>query len=198
MVAAPLHRATLADLDRTPDDGRRYEIIDGELIVSASPSLRHQSTVMEIAYELRTWVRQHELGIVVPAPFDIVVDQHPERTTVVQPDVVFVSTAKLVGVDENDRFHGIPDLVVEVISPTSQGYDSVTKLLRYLRSAVPEYWLVDPRAETFIVMRVEGDSYVPVEPDADGRLTSAVLSGLKVDPAAIFAAARRGLSGGQG
>ncbi len=191
MVAAPLHRATLADLDQTPDDGRRYEIIDGDLIVSASPSLRHQSTVMEIAYELRTWVRQHELGVVVPSPFDIVVDQHPERTTVVQPDVVFISSVKLAGMDPDNRFQGIPDLVVEVISPTSQGYDSVTKLLRYLRAAVPEYWLVDPRAETFIVMRVEGDAYVPVEPDAQGRLASVVLPGLVIDPAAIFGAARR-------
>ena len=145
---------------------------------------------MRIGYVLERWLEDQPLGQVAPSPSDIIVERHPEQTTVVQPDVVYVSTAKLDGLDENARFHGIPDLIVEVISPASHAYDLVTKMPRYLRATVPEYWLVDPRAETFIVMRLEEDAYVPVEPDAEGRLASSVLPGLVVDPPAIFAAAR--------
>lgn len=184
MVAAPQRRATLEDLANTPDDGRRYELINGEIVVLAGPAWMHQEVVVELLSLLRDWTRPRGLGRVVPSPIDIVLNGENS----VQPDVVFVSTGRLDRIRDG-RFHGPPDLAVEVVSPTNPSHDSVTKLFRYAASGIPEYWLVDPVARSFLVLRLEDGMYVPQEPDTDGRLASVVLPGLTVDPAALFEAA---------
>lgn len=181
MVATPI-RATIADLENMPNDGRRYELIDGEIIVSAAPTWEHQQTVGNLHLLLRHWIDARRLGQVALAPIDIVLSE----TIVVQPDLVFVSTSRLANLRDG-RYHGTPDLAVEVVSPTSQGYDAVTKMFRYAQARIPEYWLVDPVARTFLVLSLgEGNIYVPQRTGTDGRLASVVLPGLMVDPATVF------------
>lgn len=178
-------RSTLEDLAKTPNDGRRYELIDGEIVVAAAPTWMHQRTSRAIFLLLDGWVESHRLGAVQYAPFDAVL----APGTTVRPDVAFIATATLAHLADDGRLHAAPDLVVEVVSPTERGRDSVTKLYQYASAGVAEYWLVDPIARSFLVLGLEGSVYAPQEPDADGRLTSAVLPGLTVDPAALFEAA---------
>ena len=181
MVATPV-RATIADLDAIPDDGRRYELIDGEIIVAAAPTWQHQLASRAIFRLLDAWVQQHASGEVMYAPFDIVLDTE----IVVEPDIFFLSTAHLINLREG-RYYGTPDLAVEVVSPTSQGYDAVTKMFRYAQAGIPEYRLVDPIARTFLILTLgEGNIYVPQDSGAEGRLASVVLPGLAVDPTTIF------------
>lgn len=185
MVATPVH-VTIADLANTPDDGQRYELIDGEIVVSPAPSWKHQQTVGNLYLLLRHWVDARRLGEVALAPIDVLM---LNETVVVQPDLVYVSTANLSNIRDG-RYFGTPDLVVEVVSPTSQSYDAVTKMFRYAQAGIPEYWLVDPIARTFLILSLgDGNVYVPQRSGTGGPLTSVVLPGLTVDPAMIFPAA---------
>ena len=179
MVAAPV-RATIADLTNTPDDGQRYELIDGEIIVSPAPSWNHQQVIGKLHLLLRHWIDDHRLGEVALAPVDVILSEKVS----VQPDLVYVSTAHLANIRDG-RYYGTPDLAVEVISPTSQSYDAVTKMFRYAQARIPEYWLVDPGNQTFMILSLVDGIYVPQSPGDDGRLASVVLPGLTIDPAAI-------------
>ena len=181
MVATP-QRATLADLDATPDDGQRYELIDGEIVVAAAPNWKHQRVSRAIFMLLDAWVEQRGLGAVQYAPFDVVLDEF----TVVEPDIVFISTAKIANV--RGKYYGVPDLAVEIVSPTNASHDTVTKMFHYARAGIPEYWLVDPGAQTFLVLSLTDRIYAPVTPGVDGRLASKVLPGLIVDPTPLLAA----------
>lgn len=185
-MVAPPRRATLADLANTPDDGRRYELIDGELIVSAAPSWQHQAVVNELQFLLNVWTREHRLGAVRAAPVDVVLDD--AAPTAVQPDIVYASRS-LLGSVRDGRFYGSPDLVVEVLSPTSRTYDTVRKLFVYARAGVPEYWIANPEARTIDIHTLQGGEYVTPAPDSDGRIASTVLPGLIIDPITIFAQA---------
>ncbi len=183
MVATP-RAATIADLHAMPDDGQRHELIDGEIIVTASPSWVHQQAVGNLHLLLRAWVDPRSLGQVALSPIDIVLSE----TTVVQPDLLFVSNANLSKLSQG-RYRGTPDLAVEVISPSNQNYDAVTKMFRYAQAGIPEYWLVDPIARTFVILSLgAGNIYVPREPDTAGQLASVVLPGLTIEPAALFSA----------
>lgn len=182
MVATP-PRAMLADLDDTPDDGRRYEIISGQIVVSESPGWEHQVVSGHVLRLTDGWVERHDLGEVVPGPVAIVLDE----ANVVLPDIVYAATANLANIGEG-RYHGAPDLIVEVISPTSRTHDAVTKMFRYASCGVPEYWLVDPTTRTIQILSLVDGIYVPPKADDQGHFASVVLPGLTVDPTAIFPA----------
>ena len=180
----PRH-ATIADLERTPDDGRRYELIDGEIVVAAAPLWPHQYTARAIFRLLDGWTLQHQLGETMFAPYDIDLDGR----TVVEPDVFVLLSPNARRVDATGRFHGVPDLIVEVLSPTHRSRDTVTKLYHYGRVGVPEYWIVDPILRTLDLLHLTGGpggQYVPQDPDDAGLVASVVLPGLTVDPAPLF------------
>lgn len=180
MVAAT-RRATIADLDAMPDDGRRYELIDGEIIVSAAPSWIHQQVVGNLYLLLRAWVDPHALGQIALAPVDILLSE----SSAVQPDLVYASTLNLTNI-RLGRFHGAPDLAVEVISPTNRDHDTVTKMFRYAQSGILEYWLVDPMTRTIQILALVDGIYVPQKANDKGHYASVVLPGLVIDPEAIF------------
>ncbi|MFQ5595393.1 MAG: Uma2 family endonuclease, partial [Anaerolineae bacterium] len=129
------------DYLRLPDDGRRYEIIEGVLYVTAAPRFNHQYVVGELFAALRAYIRQHHLGVVIPAPFEV---HLPDIAWPVQPDVLFIR-AERQPLPEASSFEGTPDLVVEVLSPSTARRDRVVKFWAYERAGVPEYWIVDPR-----------------------------------------------------
>jgi Uma2 family endonuclease len=139
MVARSRVRYAADYIWEAPDDGNRYEVIDGELYVSPPPSWAHQTTSDALVGILRPFVRAHRLGHVVSAPGVIL-----EPESGVQPDVVFVSNERAEQISERG-VEGAPDLVVEILSPSTRSRDRRVKLRRYAAAKVPYYWILDPR-----------------------------------------------------
>jgi Uma2 family endonuclease len=144
---------TFEDYKRLPDDGRRYEIIEGVLYVTAAPRLDHQFTAGEIFVALRDCVREQRLGIVIHAPFEV---HLPGIARPVQPDVLYIAAERAPGAGAED-FTGAPDLIVEVISPSTARTDRVVKFSAYERAGVREYWLADPTTRSVEVYALSND-----------------------------------------
>jgi Uma2 family endonuclease len=136
-------RLTYEDYAALPDDGRRYELHEGELSVTPAPGTSHQDILGNLFVILRGHVNTNRLGKVFVAPVDCIF----ENITIVQPDIVFVETARRSVISERG-IEGAPTLVVEVISPSTSAIDRRRKLQLYARYAVPYYWIVDPPART--------------------------------------------------
>ena len=136
-------RWTAEQVRNLPDDGNRYEVVDGELLVTPSPRRVHQTAVGQLFVLLDTHARVHGIGLALVSPADIELDPHG----MVQPDV-FVE-GLVDGAPSRDWNSGAPLLLaVEVLSPSTARADRVTKRLRYQRHGVPEYWIVDLDART--------------------------------------------------
>ena len=140
---------TYADYAAMPDDGRRYELIDGELIMTPAPGTGHQYVVGCLCDLLRAHVREREIGLVLDSPLDVILSEE----TTVQPDIVYLDHARL-GLMRKRGIVGSPTLLVEVISPTRPSFDRREKKKLYARHRVPHYWIVDPeerRLEGFVL-----------------------------------------------
>jgi Uma2 family endonuclease len=135
-LARPL---TYADLPQMPHDGRRYEIIGGELFASPSPTTIHQLLVYRLTRIVGDAVDSGNLGWVLPGPVDVRLGKH----TVVVPDLLLVRTERL-DIVKPAFIERAPDLIVEVWSPSTRSRDAVQKAPAYAEAAVPEYWLPDP------------------------------------------------------
>jgi Uma2 family endonuclease len=147
-VATPAQgRWTYEDYLRLPDDGKRYEIIDGVLYVANAPSYDHQFAVTEIVRQVGNFVMSRGLGVVIPAPFEV---HLPGIAQPVQPDVIFIAAAHQPRAGAK-LFEGAPDLIVEVISPASTRLDQYVKFGAYERAGVREYWLADPKTRSMAV-----------------------------------------------
>lgn len=176
-------RLTLADLAQMPNDGKRYEIIDGEPHVSPAPSRLHEKLTVRLLLLIYAYLTEHGLGDdVYTAPVDV----HFSGYDGVQPDLVYVSPARRSILGEPGSINGAPDLIVEIFSPSSRAYDQLVKARLYATAGVPELWHADPEAESLTDFALEGGAYVPV-PQVDGRARSLVLPGLEIDVAALFA-----------
>ena len=145
---------TVDDYLCTPDD-QRYELVEGELLLTPSPTPEHQDAVGEVFVPLKHFVRAHDLGHVWVAPLDTVLSEH----NVYQPDVLFVSKERLDVV--RDRVWGAPDLAVEVLSPSTERRDRVLKLRNYARYGVKEVWFVDLRRREIEVLCLGPEGYGP-------------------------------------
>ena len=133
-------RWTYAEFARLPSEGTsRYEVIDGELVVTPAPGLRHQGIVTDLVTFLNTFVREHDLGRVFASPVDVLFGEGDY----LEPDIVFVRKGRF-DILSDRGVEGPPDLVVEVISPASADRDRGIKLERYRHFGVAEYWVVDP------------------------------------------------------
>ena len=132
-------RLTYEDFCCLPNDGKRYEIIDGELFVTPSPFRPHQRAVTRLTSYLSVFVREKDIGEVFVAPFDVVFS----RFDVVEPDLLYVSKGRLSVLTEKN-VQGAPDLVVEVLSPSTAETDRTIKLKLYARYGVQEHWIIDP------------------------------------------------------
>jgi Uma2 family endonuclease len=145
---------TYKDYEALPADGRRYELHDGELSVTPAPSPQHQRISGNLNEVLRQHVKARNLGEVLYAPIDCILGE----TTVVQPDLVYLDTARLSAVSAR----GIecpPTLVVEILSPATTVVDRSTKLQLYARYGVPYYWIVDPEARTIEAYTLAAGGY---------------------------------------
>lgn len=175
-------RWTYDDLREMPETMDRYEIIDGVLYMSPSAHvLRHQHTVGKLFLAFGNWVAAHDLGEVFVAPADVVAS--PGK--VVQPDLFFIAQDRLHIVDA--YVDGAPDLVVEVISPSSVAYDRTTKFDLYQEIRVREYWLVDPDDQSVEVFVLRDGRYEPLGRFTSGEhARSALLEGFSVEVDTIF------------
>jgi Uma2 family endonuclease len=159
---------TYADLQDFPDDGNRYEIIDGVLYVSPSPSEIHQRGSMGLTAQVGPHVLFKRLGRVYTAPFDVKFADG----TVVQPDLVFVANDRL-DILTAGNITGAPTLVVEILSPSTRTADLRVKRDAYARHGVPYYWLVDPALQTVEAYELRGGEYVRVAAGAGRTAFSA-------------------------
>ncbi len=146
---------TYRDYAALPDDGRRYEIHEGELSVTAAPRTSHQEVSVKLVTALHLHVTTRGLGKVFAAPTDVILSD----TTVVQPDIVYVATDRLARISERG-IEGAPTLAVEILSPSTQELDRATKLRLYAGYGVPWYWIVDPDARVVEVYGLVEGSYV--------------------------------------
>jgi Uma2 family endonuclease len=137
-----------------PDDGQRYEIVNGVLVMAPAPSPAHQDIVGEIYACLRTQVKLTGLGRVFMGPLDVVLG--PKN--VFQPDVLVVLNAHLDRIQAK-KMVGAPDLVVEVVSPGSGVMDRIAKYAVYAHAGIPEYWFVKPEKQTVEVFVLEDGEY---------------------------------------
>ncbi len=174
---------TVDDYMALPDDGKRYELINGELILAAAPLAPHQFVIAALIEFLRSFARRQGLGKVAGAPFDVFL----ARDIVLQPDVLFISNARMHILREG-RIHGAPDLVVEVLSPSTESRDRNDKARLYWRHGVLEYWLVDTSRRTIEVFGAgrTGFELLAVYDEGDS-LESPTLSGLSLDTGRVFA-----------
>jgi Uma2 family endonuclease len=182
MSVRPSSPWTYEDYLDFPDDGKRYEIIDGEVYVTPAPLVRHQDIVLFVARKIADHLDRHGGGRVFVAPLDVVLSP----TDVVEPDVLFVAEADGHRITR-PNLQGPPTLAVEVLSDPR--HDRVRKRRLYAGFGVPEYWIVDPEGERVEVYRLAGHEYpTPTLLEAGTVLTTDVLPGLSIDVAALLAA----------
>jgi Uma2 family endonuclease len=159
------------------DDDQRHEIIDGNLLMTPAPDTWHQDWSREISMLLVTHVKRRQLGKVFIAPVDVVLDQ--ENT--VQPDLVFIASPNL-GMVQRRAIFGTPDLLVELISPSSVRRDRYDKRELYARFGVKEYWIGDPANKSLEILTLrEGRYDLHCAAEIQGRLSSLLLQGLEFD-----------------
>jgi Uma2 family endonuclease len=151
-------RVSFADLERAPEDGRRYELYDGEVYVVPAPMPRHQRVQIRLVEWLDDYVESFG-GFAVCAPIDIVFSEYD----VVHPDVLFFGPPRAHLVDLDRAIRHAPDLCVEILSPSTEATDRGRKMQMFARYRVPEYWIVDPVEETIEVHRLEAGSYLLVQ-----------------------------------
>lgn len=147
------HRLTHRDLEHTPDDGNRYEIIDGVIHVTPFPTYAHQRVMGQLFAKLFNHVHDGALGEVLSAGLKVVLDE----PTGVGPDIVYISAARM-GEMRPDGYYGAPDLLVEVLSSKPM-LDRYVKLHKYASAGVPHYWIVDPEKKCLSAYRLDGDRY---------------------------------------
>jgi Uma2 family endonuclease len=146
---------TYADYAALPDDGKRYELLDGELFVMPAPSGWHQVIAGNLVWALEGYVRARRIGKVLFAPLDVIFAD----TSVVEPDVVYLDSARLPLLGRRG-VEGAAALLVEILSPSTTRRDREVKFALYARYGVPFYWIVDPEARVLEAYRLEGTAYV--------------------------------------
>ena len=173
-----------------PETKQRYEIVDGALLMPPAPNADHQWIMLEISVRLRSFVNERDLGVVVPAPVDLLIQREPLRTR--QPDILYLSAAR-TGIRGRDQLQGLqflelaPDLVVEVLSHSNRRLYIEDKLADYRAIGVKECWLVSPEAETVEVLRLSAETTATVATfGVDETLRSEVLAGFTLLIREIF------------
>lgn len=139
------------DYVKLPDD-KRYELIEGEIYMVPGPEFNHQIVSRNIGFLLWDYVKNKNLGIIVDAPLDVIFT--PED--VVQPDIIFISNERK-DIITKKNVRGVPDLLIEILSPSTMERDKIVKRILYARHGVREYWIVDTEAKKIEVMTL-GDN----------------------------------------
>lgn len=160
-----------------------FELINGEIVARNYPTASHQRVLKRLAILFDNFVEQQHLGEVLFAPFGVVLNEHSD----VQPDLIFVSAAK-AGIVQEEGVFGVPDLLVEIISPSSLKTDRNAKYKLYQQMGATEYWIIDIKNRSIEVHTLQADSYdLSAFAIEQGTVTSSVLPGLSIAVEAVFA-----------
>ena len=146
---------TYADFVALPDDGNRYEILDGELFVTPSPAPRHQIILANLVGILSPYVRHRDLGIILFAPLDVIFAD----TSIAEPDLIYLDNDRMSLMSQR-AIEGPPTLVVEVLSPSTERTDRGRKFSVYARFGVGFYWIIDPAERVLEAYRRDGAAFV--------------------------------------
>lgn len=164
------------------EDENRYEVMEGNLIMVPAPFTIHQVVSRNLETALWNYVRERKLGQVLDAPTDVILADD----VVVQPDVLFIGKVNISIFKENGIF-GAPDLIVEIVSPSSVSYDVIEKRAIYERYGVKEFWLVFPQEKAVEVLTLENGVYKPWKSaKKTGTIQSKVVEGFGVELKDIF------------
>ena len=173
---------TYKDYKSLPEsETRRYELIEGELIMVPSPSFEHQRISRNLEFILHSFVQEKNLGTIIDAPFDVHLGED-----VVQPDILFISKARSKIITE-EEIQGAPDLVIEILSSATAERDRTYKKTLYARHGVQEYWIVDPEKRTVEVMTLGKAGFE--SPGTYGKmdsLKSPIFPGLTINLSDVF------------
>jgi Uma2 family endonuclease len=178
-------KLTYDDFVLFPDDGMRHELIDGEHYVTPSPNPKHQIVLGNLYLLVGNWLRDHRIGRVMLSPLDVVFTTFD----VVEPDLLYLSNERAATVLTSTNVQGVPELVVEVGSPSTRKRDETIKRTLYERSGVSEYWFVDPAHDVVRVYRAGRNGFeTPMElsREAGDVLSTSLLPGLDLPLARIF------------
>ena len=149
---------TYRDYEALPDDGKRYEIHDGELSVTPAPTSDHQIVSVRLLTALDRHVGARSLGLVLHAPLDVILSDTAGDTTIVQPDIVYLDRERLPALHRRG-VEGPPTLVIEILSPTTAATDRGRKREVYARYGVPNFWLVDADVRVIEAYVLRGGEY---------------------------------------
>ncbi len=184
MAIAMRVKLSYDDLHLFPGEGKRHELIDGEHIISPVPKTTHQNASGNLSALLHAFARQHNLGRVFAAPFDVVFSDFDAT----EPDILFISRERETILTE-DNARGAPDLIVEILSPSTAEIDRKVKYSLYEKYGVREYWIITPDAEIVQIFALRDGGYELLG-NFSGKqeIRSEVLSGFACQAEAIFAA----------
>ena len=180
-------KLTYDDFVRFPDDGRRHELIDGEHYVTPSPNTKHQRILGHLHLMIGSWLEHQPIGQVFLSPFDMVFTQFD----VVEPDLLYMSNERAAEILTDLNVQGVPELVIEIASPSTRRRDGSLKRTLYERTGVSEYWIVEPKGDKVRVYRREGVSFaapIDLTREAGDVLTTPLLPGLDLPLARMFRA----------
>jgi Uma2 family endonuclease len=179
------HRSSYAGLRLTADeyfelasDGNKYELIDGVVVMSPSPTPKHQLVAKSVLRQLDDYVEAHHLGLVLYETDVQLYVPAGAHGLVYRPEIVFIAADRAVQI--KGRIKTAPDVVVEVISPDSRSLDEETKLADYERAGVIEYWLIDPIEDRMTFYRLEAGRFVEAAVSG-GFFESTAVPGFRLD-----------------
>jgi len=159
------------------NDDNQYELIGGELILVPAPQTIHQWISGELFVEISNFIRKNKLGKLFHAPFDVILSDKDKP----QPDILFISANRLDIITE-DNIKGAPDLIIEILSPSTASRDKVEKSRIYYKYGVKEYWIVDPEAKVVQVFTPGEKNWILHEAyNNDEILVSPLLPGLQIN-----------------
>ncbi|PDW01895.1 hypothetical protein CJ255_16835 [Candidatus Viridilinea mediisalina] len=186
VLGPPQGRWTYADWEGLPDNGQIYEVIQGVLYMTTAPSNFHQWIILSLVQHLALPAKLQGLGYAFTAPIGLLIP----GCDPVQPDFVFVRQAN-AGIIRDRRIRGVPDLIIEILSPNNVIYDTQVKLRAYAHAGVPEYAIVDPMTRSLAYYRLESvGRYAGAETfDEQAQLSFACLPELNLVVADLFAGA---------
>lgn len=182
-MTSVIHRKKITYADYLQiEDNNRYEILHGELLMVPAPSTDHQGISINLGSLIWKFVKDKNLGKVFEAPTDVVFDDDE----VFQPDIVFIRSENQNIIGKN-AIQGIPDLIVEIVFPSSAFYDTVEKRDIYRKYGVKEYWIVFPDEKVIEVLTLEKGEYVEFSKcKKAGAVKSKIVEGLEINSKDVF------------
>ncbi len=183
-MPAVKEKHTIKDYKLLPE-GAPYQLIEGELVMTPAPNTFHQIISGNLNEKIRVFVKEKSAGLLLYAPIDIYLDTE----NVFQPDIVFVSRQRR-DIIKDDGIHGAPDMVVEILSPSTAYYDIKKKYKVYEKSGVKEYWIVDPEMKNVELFSLteQGKFVLSASISDKGVVKSGILSGFEISLEDVFRA----------